>query len=87
MSVPGGKVNVSWNVEPNGDADHLKIVWRERGGPAVSAPMHEGFGHLVVRKLVPTQLEGRASLEFPPEGLSWTLELPAKTAMIGRVPL
>ncbi len=87
LSVPGGKVNVSWNVEPNGDSEHLKIVWRERGGPAVSAPANEGFGHLVVRKLVPTQLEGRASLEFPPEGLSWTLELPAKTAMIGRVPL
>jgi PAS domain S-box-containing protein len=85
LSVPNGQVSVSWKLELNGNSDdHLKIVWNERGGPACTPPESEGFGHLVVRKLVPTALEGRARLEFPSQGLRWTLELPLKNSVLAQ---
>jgi PAS domain S-box-containing protein len=88
LSVPNGQVSVSWKlVLDGGSDDHLKIVWHEHGGPACAPPESEGFGHLVVRKLVPTALEGRARLEFPQEGLRWTLELPLKNSVLAQPPL
>ncbi len=76
-SVPAGSVNVSWVVEvKDGAAERLRLEWREHGGPTVSPPSREGFGTIVVTRLVPTSLEATASLDFHPQGLAWTLTMP-----------
>ena len=37
LSTPGGRVSVSWDRRPNGDATaNLMIVWRELGGPPIA---------------------------------------------------
>ena len=77
LSNPAGSVNVSWVLEVEGGTpQRLRLEWRERDGPAVSPPSREGFGTVVVTRLVPTQLEGTASLDFHPQGLAWTFTMP-----------
>lgn len=78
LSRPEGAVSLSWRFEDG----RLNIEWRESGGPAVTAPPREGFGHKVVKRLVAQALDGTATLHFPPEGLIWTLSIPASYATV-----
>jgi two-component sensor histidine kinase len=45
-------------------------------------PPREGFGHKVIKRLVAQALDGAATLNFPPEGLIWTLSIPASYATV-----
>jgi PAS domain S-box-containing protein len=77
LSRPEGGVSLKW-----GFADgRLNIEWRESGGPSLVTPPKEGFGHKVVKRLVAQALDGEATLSFPPDGLIWTLSIPASFAM------
>lgn len=72
LSVPQGRVNVSWQVT---DGGVLELDWRERGGPAVQRPQQTGFGTHVIRQGLQHQLRGHATLDFEPSGLHarlWT---------------
>ena len=69
---------LKWGLEDG----RLNIEWRESGGPAVAMPPKEGFGHKVVKRLVAQALDGEATLSFPPDGLIWTLSIPASFAML-----
>jgi two-component sensor histidine kinase len=45
LSIPGGRVSVSWDRRLNGGAaTHLIFVWRERDGPPVAAAIQSGYG-------------------------------------------
>lgn len=78
LSRPDGAVSLKWGIEDG----RLKIEWRESGGPSVATPPREGFGHKVVKRLVALALDGEATLNFPPDGLVWTLSIPASFAMV-----
>jgi two-component sensor histidine kinase len=74
LSVPEGRVDVSWNVTANGGTGPtLSLSWRERGGPPVQSPERMGFGRKVLEAVAPSSLNGKARLEFAPDGLVWTL--------------
>lgn len=76
-SVPAGLVEVSWILEvDNQESIRLRVNWTERGGPAVTAPNHEGFGRRVIERMVAQKLGGTVELAFDVEGLSWTLSAP-----------
>jgi len=77
LSVPGGAVQVEWTCSGNGAEPRFQMVWSERGGPLVSPPEQRGFGHVVMEQLTARALQGRADLQFRPEGIRWTLDIPA----------
>jgi two-component sensor histidine kinase/integral membrane sensor domain MASE1 len=78
FSVPAGTVTIQWQLENDGsDKGHLRIGWVERGGPAVNEFQANSFGHMMITKLVPVSLRGRASLELESQGVRWTLVVPA----------
>lgn len=69
LSVPEGRVALSWQV----DGDELVLRWRERGGPAVTAPTHTGFGSRVIDMgLMGT---GRAERRYPVAGIEVDLRV------------
>lgn len=78
LSVPSGKVNVAWAVEPPSGAapEALRLTWIERGGPAVAEPSRQGFGHVVFERIVARALNGDVKMTFEPEGLNWQLSIP-----------
>lgn len=78
LSRPDGKVTVAWTFEEKGAAGRrLRLDWQERGGPRVAPPARKGFGHAVINRMVAQSLDGTVKLDFAPEGLSWSLSIPA----------
>jgi len=70
-----GKVHVSWTV--NG-AGALDLQWREEGGPTVKPPTRRGFGSTIIERSIPHELSGEALVDFRPEGLSVSLNIPGR---------
>jgi len=77
LSVPEGRVAITWelNGAPTGER-HFRMSWHETNGPPVSPPARKGFGHVVISDIVASSLRGEVTLEYAPEGLRWTLDLP-----------
>jgi two-component system CheB/CheR fusion protein len=78
LADPSGRISVRW--ECNGGESkprRVRITWREHNGPPVTAPMRKGFGHIVIERTVREQLNGEVAYEFAPDGVRWTLDMPA----------
>lgn len=70
LSIPGGKVRISWEETMISGARHLRLEWRERGGPPVVPPKRTGFGSRLIN------LEtGNARFDYAKEGLTCVLEV------------
>ena len=82
LSVPGGTVSISWRLDPGeDDTQRFRMAWRERGGPVVASPHQRGFGTSVVVDIAGTTLKGLATLDFPADGVQWTLNAPAQVVI------
>jgi two-component sensor histidine kinase/PAS domain-containing protein len=77
LSVPHGKLSIAWQVDQAPGAGGLKLDWRERGGPPVTAPTRTGFGHVVMKRMIEQAVQGTVELTFAAEGLQWSLNAPA----------
>lgn len=92
LSGPSGQVRLAWELDnqgpDGGSADDavLRMVWEETGGPPVSPPSREGFGHKVLKRIAAHALEGRVTLDFAPDGLVWRLEIPTSYIVRQRTP-
>ena len=76
LSVPGGKVRISWKVENGTEDRQVRFHWREEGGPQVRLPERQGFGTRLLTKLAAYELDGEAELKHPPEGLDYMISFP-----------
>ncbi|OCP16038.1 MULTISPECIES: PAS domain S-box protein [unclassified Ensifer] len=74
LSVEGGHVDVSWSLDPANKALH--IGWCETGGPAVASPSRNGFGRLLLERVVGSDLGGEVELDFAKSGLRYTINMP-----------
>ncbi len=73
LSVPAGKVLLSWETTP----DRLLLRWSEQGGPALAGPpRREGFGSRLIAATAQGQLSGSVAFDWAPDGLRVTLDLP-----------
>jgi two-component sensor histidine kinase len=82
LSVPTGLVTIRWELEADQAHDSvLRITWKEAGGPRVEQPQRQGFGDIVLTKIVPASLWGTALLEFEPEGIKWVLLAPSNSVL------
>jgi PAS domain S-box-containing protein len=79
LSRPGGRIAVSWSIDPA--ADELLVRWSESGGPPAAVPARRGFGSQLVRSTVESQLDGRIEHDWAAEGLEVCLFLPATSTV------
>jgi two-component sensor histidine kinase len=76
LSIPGGRVAVSWIV--TGDRPpRLEIEWQEEGGPAIDGFGAPGFGTELIERGIRFELEGEAKLEAANGGLHCKIIIPA----------
>jgi len=80
LSTPHGRVEVNWRREADEPAASLAIVWREIGGPAITALPQGGYGLSLIRDLIPHELGGSVDLAFASEGVSCSLGIPLAAA-------
>ncbi len=76
LSNAEGSILVAWVIAPMPDGDRLVLRWQERDGPPVTPRMREGFGSRVIERRLGRELAGKVTLEFPPEGVVCTLDVP-----------
>jgi two-component sensor histidine kinase len=76
FSVPDGKVLLEWTIDEFGKEPIFRLVWREAGGPAVSAPTRRGFGELLVRRIAPRDVSGRGKATYAESGFEYEIEAP-----------
>lgn len=73
LSVENGSVDVSWSISDDGT---LSINWREKGGPPIVEPTRKGFGTRILFAGVEQQLNGKAEMDWQPDGLVCRLSIP-----------
>lgn len=73
LSVPGGQVSISWQLEPFADK-RLRIVWEERGGPEVAPPQRRGFGSTLIERLLSAELKGETKFVYEKSGVICVIE-------------
>ncbi|HTZ02891.1 MAG TPA: ATP-binding protein [Xanthobacteraceae bacterium] len=69
LSDGKGSVRIAWHVERQEPHSLLQLEWRESGGPAVTPPVHKGFGSRLIERGLAQDLGGGTTMEFRPEGL------------------
>lgn len=76
LSVPRGSVDIGWTI----DDERLKLVWRERDGPAVATPSSRGFGTRMIERGLAAELQGSVTLEFAATGVVCRIDAPLRAA-------
>jgi two-component system, chemotaxis family, CheB/CheR fusion protein len=76
LSVPEGKVAVTWAREGLDGTAALVLRWAESGGPTVEPPRRNGFGTQLLSRQVQHEWGGVIDTEYAPDGVRVTLTLP-----------
>lgn len=69
LSVPDGSVSFRWTITPGENGRDIVFVWEERGGPRPVAPEKPGFGTRMIKYAVARERDGRAEIDYRPEGV------------------
>ena len=78
LSVPEGRLAVSWTpFEKRGEL-WLALDWVEDGAPPRARSTRRGFGSELIEARIPYELGGRGKLEVGPEGARCHLEFPLR---------
>jgi light-regulated signal transduction histidine kinase (bacteriophytochrome)/CheY-like chemotaxis protein len=75
LSVSDGRLDIEWGRSADGDCE---LTWKETGGPVTKAPSRSGFGSVLISRSMPFELDGRASVDYPPEGVNAVFVIPSK---------
>ena len=76
LSTPSGHVALTWDVRAVKGRRKLCLEWVEHDGPPVHTPQHEGFGSILLGKVLPMQVEAEVEVQFAQDGLRCRIEAP-----------
>jgi two-component sensor histidine kinase len=71
LSSDEGMVEIQWGIVDG----HFRLVWTERGGPAVITPLRRGFGTRLIERSLAQDLGGPTRLSFAPDGVICAFEM------------
>jgi two-component sensor histidine kinase len=81
LSNAVGQVSVVWEVAGRDGGRHLRLQWKERGGPGVTAPARQGFGSRLIERGLAGELGGEAVLDYRPTGLVCSITAPLRNGL------
>jgi two-component system CheB/CheR fusion protein len=76
LSLPAGKVKVSWSVTNSRKDPQLSLEWVESGGPAVKTPTRRGFGSHLIERIVNYDLQANVQRDFHAQGVRCKIDFP-----------
>ncbi len=79
----GGTVDVAWKLEALPTGDHVRLSWRESGGPAVTSPSFKGFGRRLIERGLALDLNGEVRLADEPTGVVCEIVMPVPSGNDG----
>ena len=72
LSTPDGRILVEGSIERENDNGTFSFLWKEAGGPKVSAPKRKGFGTAILHHLA-KQYGQQIRMGYDPEGIRYEL--------------
>lgn len=76
LSKLEGAIAINWSIEHEGAETKFRFRWKERGGPRVTKPPRQGFGRILIEKVVAQEFSAEPEISFDPEGLAYEIEAP-----------
>jgi len=77
LSVPNGRVSITWSQRDHGDDNSVELDWHEQLGPKVKVRRRKGFGSMVIERNLARALDAEVNLKFDPSGLRCHIVIPA----------
>lgn len=76
LSATSGRVSITWSTEDRAGEPQFVFIWREFGGPPVSAPAASGFGSRLISRALKDDFGGSVELSYESTGLVCRLTAP-----------
>ncbi len=76
LSVPTGRLEVTWDLKQVDGKRRLSLEWAERGGPPVQTPQQRGFGSTLLEQVLAMQANADVQIVYGAEGLTFRMEAP-----------
>jgi len=77
LSVPQGRLTVTWNWQRADKGEMLALDWHEELGPVVQQPDKKGFGSMVIERNLARALDAEVAMDFNADGLRCRVAIPA----------
>ena len=77
LSVPTGRVSITWRRRESSEGSALDLDWREQLGPKVKLRRKKGFGTMVIERNLARALDAEINMDFDPYGLHCHIVIPA----------
>jgi PAS domain S-box-containing protein len=84
LSVPTGRVSITWTRREAAVDNAVELDWREQLGPKVKARRKKGFGTMVIERNLARALDAKVDLDFDPDGLHCHIVIPASQILAAR---
>lgn len=76
LSVPAGRVTVTWTVVPAKEKRILSCHWIESNGPPVTPPSRHGFGSMILTRVLSQQIGAKVEAIYSPDGFELAADIP-----------
>ncbi len=80
LSTEGGRVEIRWTCADDPEGDFV-LTWKESGGPHVEPPKREGFGTIMIERVLSHQLQAKVTVDYKPTGLNCRIDAPMATML------
>jgi PAS domain S-box-containing protein len=72
-----GRIDIEWSLTDNGSA--LLCEWNETEGPKVKPPLREGFGSVLLKRVLSQQIGADVKVTFEPDGFRLRMVVPLRS--------
>jgi two-component sensor histidine kinase len=69
LSVPQGRIQISWDKDDAGPKKEVRLRWREFGVQINQSSVRQGYGTEFLEKSIPHMLEGNFRRQVHPDGI------------------
>jgi two-component sensor histidine kinase len=77
LSQPGGSIDIAWSIDSIAGVPTFRFRWQEIGGPPVSTPGKQGFGSVLISRVLKDDFGGSLDVAYEEAGLICRLETAA----------
>lgn len=80
LSSEEGCIEVRWSLTEKDGERALLCEWNEFAGPPVTPPLRDGFGSMLLKRVLSQQIQAEVKADFAPEGFRLKMAVPLRSA-------